>query len=245
MKVDDFFDRAEGLPIVELGDLLGDGGLVVVAPHPDDESLGCGILIARSVAEGRRVRIVFLSDGIGSHPESKAYPPRRLREMREREACAAAAALGLEVSDLVFLRLPDRFVPSAGRSARAAVESILGGIRVSAASAIFVTWRGDPHCDHRAAYALAREAQRQSAGLRLFEYSIWGRDLPQDDEPTAFPRGWRLAAGAFRARKRAAIECHLSQVSDLISDDPSGFRLDPKMIARFIERDEIFLEMKA
>ncbi|HWG07000.1 MAG TPA: PIG-L family deacetylase, partial [Beijerinckiaceae bacterium] len=61
--------------------------------------------------------------------------------------------------------------------------------------------------------------------------------------PQSAPRGWRLLAGEHRDRKRAAIECHRSQISGLIADDPLGFRLDPLMVARLIDRDEVFLEM--
>ena len=68
MKSDAFFAAADALPVASLTDLLGDGGAVVVAPHPDDESLGCGALILEAIADKRPVRIVFVSDGTRSHP---------------------------------------------------------------------------------------------------------------------------------------------------------------------------------
>src|SRR5580658_4941526 len=105
----------QNFPIGSLPDVLGDGGLVVIAPHPDDESLACGGLIAEARAQGRLVRVVIVSDGTGSHPTSKTYPRARLRELRENEAREAVAELGLDPGhEVVFLRLPDRFVPSDG-----------------------------------------------------------------------------------------------------------------------------------
>src|SRR5690606_16204888 len=46
--------------------------ITVIAPHPDDESLGCGGLIAALAADGRAVQVVFVTDGAGSHPNSAA-----------------------------------------------------------------------------------------------------------------------------------------------------------------------------
>ena len=106
-----------------------------------------------------------------------------------------------------------------------------------------MTWRFDPHCDHRAAYALARAAQRRLDGARLFEYVIWAERLPLDHEPPDPPLGFRFEAQAYVARKRAAVDCHRSQVSRLIDDDPEGVMLDPAMVSDLVARDEIFLEM--
>jgi LmbE family N-acetylglucosaminyl deacetylase len=238
-----FLDTAEKLPMCALGDLLGGSGAVIVAPHPDDESLGCGALIARMVAEGRPLRIVIVSDGAGSHPNSKSYPLQRLRELRESEARAAGAALGLDPSHIAFLGLPDRYVPAVGSDAEGAAAAIAAHARDANAGALFVTWRHDPHADHQAAYVIARLAQRRMPVLRLFEYSIWGRSLPSSAHVPETPKGWRLRGSATCARKRAAIACHRSQTTMLIDDDPKGFCLDPAHIARLERSEEIFLEM--
>ena len=70
---------ARSFPFASLGDLLGAGGLLVVAPHPDDESLACGGLIAESCSQNRLTRVIVVSDGTGSHPRSKAYPKDALQ----------------------------------------------------------------------------------------------------------------------------------------------------------------------
>jgi LmbE family N-acetylglucosaminyl deacetylase len=239
-----FFAAARALPLASIDDLLGSGGALVVAPHPDDESLGCGGLLAATVEAGRGAAIVVVSDGVGSHPGSKAYPPARLRSLREEEARDAAANLGLSAEALVFLRLPDRFVPAEGEAAERAVDTIVSTARAIGAAAMFVTWRLDPHCDHRAAYALARAAQRRLDGVRLFEYIVWGERLALDRDPAAAPRGFRFEGRRHRSRKRAAIAGHRSQTTRLIDDDPEGLMLDPAMIEACVDRDEIFLEME-
>ncbi|MGO9420102.1 PIG-L deacetylase family protein [Roseiarcus sp.] len=242
MNRDAFFAAADALPAARLSDLLGEGGAVVVAPHPDDESLGCGALLREAVAAGRPVRIVFVSDGTGSHPNSQGYPADRLRALREGEAQAAMAALGVSSSQIEFLRLPDRAVPSSGDEAERASVAIANAAAKARAGVIFVTWRHDAHGDHQAAYAIARLAQRRRSA-RLFEYSIWGRGAELDREPEGPPLGWRLPSSKHRERKRAAILSHRSQVSRLIDDDPEGFLLPRAMIEDILARDELFLEM--
>jgi LmbE family N-acetylglucosaminyl deacetylase len=230
----------QNFPIGSLPDVLGDGGVLVIAPHPDDESLACGGLIAEACATDRPATVIVVSDGTGSHPRSRAYPRARLRALREAEARQAVSALGLPPRSLEFLRLPDRFVPSEGAGARAAVEQIIAAAKKVSASALFVSWRHDPHCDHQAAYSLARAAQRE-LGIALYEYSVWGAALKSSTHVTPVTSGFRLRIGGHRARKRRAIAAHKSQVTRMIADDPTGFCLSSADLARFTGPYENFI----
>lgn len=226
-----------------LTERLGSGGLVVIAPHPDDESLGCGGLIAEARAEDRPTRVVIVTDGTGSHPGSASHPRDRLRSLREEEARSAVGALGLDPDqDLVFLRLPDRFAPSDGPDADKAIEAIVGCVKEVGAEALFVTWRHDPHCDHQASYKIARGVQNRVPHLRLFEYSVWGSALPPAMPIEEAFDGFRIDIAADQARKRRAIAAHRSQTTDLIHDDPSAFRLSAEDLARFDLPYEVFFE---
>jgi LmbE family N-acetylglucosaminyl deacetylase len=243
MQAAAFLAAAAELPIGDLDTIIGTGGLVVVAPHADDESLGCGGLIAEAAAKGRDVRVVIVSDGCGSHTHSEAYPPDRLRALRETEAQDAVAILGLARDAVSFLRLPDAGVPSTGPGAQAAAEAIAAVARDCGASTVCVTWGHDPHCDHTAAAAIAALAHRDLPGVRLYAYPVWGWTLPADKEVGETPKGFRLDVGAHVEAKRRAILAHRSQTSDLIADDPTGFRLAPEMIGRFTGPFEIFVAM--
>jgi LmbE family N-acetylglucosaminyl deacetylase len=245
MRAADFLAAAEALPFVGLDALVGSGGLVVVAPHPDDESLGCGGLIAAARAQGRPVRLVVVSDGCGSHPNSRAYPPARLRALREAETRDAAAALGLPAADVQFLGLPDARVPGTGPQAAAAARAIAAAAHAVGAGAVFVTWRHDPHCDHAAAAALVDLARPAMPGVRVLAYPVWGWTLPAQTEVGPPPRGARLDVTANLAAKARAVAAHRSQTTGLIDDDPTGFRLDATMLARFARPFEIFLEEAA
>ena len=242
MRADAFLAAAEALPFGSLDDLAGGGGLVVVAPHPDDESLGCGGLIAACVAQGRDLRLVVVSDGAGSHPNSRAYPPDRLIALREAETVAAAAALGLSAERIAFLRLPDRAVPRSGPAAEAAARSLARAAADCGAGGLVVTWLHDPHADHAASAAIAALARPLRPCLRVHAYPVWGLSLPPGTEIDEAPRGLRLDVSAHLAAKERAIHAHRSQVEALIDDDPEGFRLPPEMIARFLRPFEIFLE---
>src|SRR6202050_2981838 len=86
IKAGEILAMANAVPYSTLEERLGDGGLVVIAPHPDDESLACGGLIAEAQAEGRTVRVVIVSEGTGCPPASKGYPRARLRELRGKRS---------------------------------------------------------------------------------------------------------------------------------------------------------------
>jgi LmbE family N-acetylglucosaminyl deacetylase len=97
--------------------LPGEMRLLVISPHPDDETLGCGGLIARVRGSGGQVRVVFLTNGdafkvAASREERKIRPtPQDLIDFgaeRQREAMLAGMRLGLKPSDLLFLGFPDR-----------------------------------------------------------------------------------------------------------------------------------------
>ena len=76
--------------------------VMVIAPHPDDEAIGCGGSLCLHASRGDRVVAVFLTSGeLGL----KHVIPDEARRLRENEAAAAAEALGIQ--ELVFLRQPD------------------------------------------------------------------------------------------------------------------------------------------
>ncbi len=90
--------------------------VLVLAPHPDDESLGCGGVIQQALAAGAAVRVVFLTFGDNNelsftiyrrHPVIWPSAVERMGLVRGREAQAAASELGLNPTNLIFLGYPD------------------------------------------------------------------------------------------------------------------------------------------
>ncbi|PZV08971.1 MAG: PIG-L domain-containing protein [Leptolyngbya sp.] len=228
--------------------------VLVVAPHPDDETLGCGGAIAQLRARGCPVHVLVISDGTRSHPRSQQYPPARLRQVRQAETLAALALLQVDADCVTFLNLPDGEVPHLSRpgdrpsaappiAAQTALELFQTYLRQTAPQTIFVPYQFDPHRDHRASWQLVQGA---IASLpqppRCLEYPIWDWD-PRQRQPLAEGyRVWRLGVSAQVELKRQAIHCYRSQTTDLIQDDPTGFRLLPELIANFLHPWEIYLE---
>jgi LmbE family N-acetylglucosaminyl deacetylase len=246
MTVGEFLDAAHRLPLRPVREMLEDRPFIVVAPHPDDESLGCGGLIAEARRHGLRARVVIVSDGAGSHPNSKAYPPDLLRSLREEEAKRAGAELGLAPDDILFLGLPDRFVPHEGKEAEPAIDALVDCVREIGTGSLFVSWRHDPHCDHEAAYRIARQARGRIGKVRLFEYVVWGHTLPPSTEVGPIQGGFRIRIDDKTLdKKRRAIAAHRSQTSDLIGDDPAGFLFTQIDRAHFDRPYEFFLENDA
>jgi LmbE family N-acetylglucosaminyl deacetylase len=245
MTAGELLDSARSFPFCPIREKLEGRPFVVVAPHPDDESLACGGLLAEACPHGLRGKVVIVSDGVGSHSKSKAYPPDRLRTLREDEAKRAAAELGLKPADMLFLGLPDRFVPSEGEEAERAIEAIAECAREIGARSLFVSWRHDPHCDHEASYRIARAVQRRAGNLRLFEYVVWGHTLAPSTKVDPIG-GFRIEVShEALERKRRAIAAHRSQTTNLIDDDPDGFRFTQSGLARFDLPYEFFFESDA
>jgi LmbE family N-acetylglucosaminyl deacetylase len=231
-------------PITTTRALTGGRPFVVLSPHPDDETLGTGGLIAAARAAGQEVDVIVVTDGSGSHPRSKQYPRQRLVDVRYSEVHQAGLALGLEPDRIVFLGLPDTMAPKSGPQFDAAVEETLNVIRRSEAGALFVTWERDPHCDHEASAELARVVRRMSPGLKLWAYPIWGWHIEASAEiRQPPPMASRIDISPYRDRKLEAIAAHASQMTDLISDDPKGFRFDKNSLAPFLGQYEYFIEV--
>ena len=102
------------IPVAPEQCVTGFGTTLIVAPHADDESLGCGGMISLLRKYDQDVYILLLSDGTMSHPGSKEYLAEKLRELREHELIEASAALGVPVENIIFCRYQDRNVPCTG-----------------------------------------------------------------------------------------------------------------------------------
>jgi LmbE family N-acetylglucosaminyl deacetylase len=212
---------------------VGARQLIVVAPHPDDEVIGCGALIARFAAD-RRVRVCYITDGAASHVGSPTYTPQRLRRIREREAARGLRRLGVREQP-AFFRWPDGTVPPADD---AAAEPLLAALRSFVPSdervLIAAPWRRDHHCDHRATASLVDALLRERPNATRVEYAVWLGILgdPADEPRPEEGRTVELDSGPWLGAKRAALREHRSQAGRLIRDAAEAFTLPPALLAR-------------
>jgi LmbE family N-acetylglucosaminyl deacetylase len=240
-RINEILAGFEALPLAGVDEILGGQRALILAPHPDDESLGCGGLIAAACAVGLPPVVVLLTDGAASHPGSKLYPPARLAALRRDEVRQAARILGLPDDNLYCLGYPDGALLSQGSGLEAAVAGIAEIAAARGLGVVVGPWAGDPHCDHEAGAAIAA-AVAGARGMALLSYPVWGWLAPARrlvDEPRQ--GGWRLDVSAYLPVKRRAIAAHESQYGALITDSPHGFQLPAELLAIF-ERDfEVFV----
>ncbi|NHN87143.1 PIG-L deacetylase family protein [Acetobacter conturbans] len=241
MKISDVLEAFRNFPLRDLDD-IAPGTTLIAAPHPDDESLGCGGFIAEAVQRGRPPVVVIVSDGSGSHPRSRTWPPQRLARQRQHEAREAMARLKLPPERLKFLGLRDTAVPTTGPAFSDAVEKLSILIRDYNCTNVLVSWRHDPHCDHEAVWLMGQALKSRHPNLKILAYPVWGLTLPPDtdiEEPP--PQGARLDITSHLAAKRAAVNAHHSQRGLMIHDDPTGFVLPEDLLNKILLPYEIFI----
>ncbi|MCR5887398.1 PIG-L family deacetylase [Hymenobacter sp. J193] len=234
------------LPLRPATAALACGPTLIVAPHPDDETLGCGGLIALLRQAQVPVWVVLVSDGTMSHPNSRRHPPAARQALREAELREALARLGVADTALTCLARPDGRVAADDAQA---LEQLAQLLLTKRPATVLTPWRRDPHPDHRATTALVQQAvARLPTPPRLLEYVVWAweRASPTDVPQPGEVQGWRLDISPVLAQKQHALAAHASQLpGGPIDDDPTGFYLAPSMLAHFAQPFETYLEAVA
>ncbi|HSP60032.1 MAG TPA: PIG-L family deacetylase [Ornithinimicrobium sp.] len=215
-------------------DLDGATHLLVVAAHPDDETLGLGGLLAGLPADVA-VDVVVATDGQASHPRSPTHTPSDLARVRRAEALEALGLLAPHAS-LHLLGLTDGGLDEEEAELTAALVRLARPGR----SVLLAPYRSDGHPDHEAA-ARATAAAAWRTDARLLEYPIW---LWHWEDPDALPWGAArrvdLGDGA-RERKARALAGHRSQVEPLSDQPGDEVLLRPGMLAHFARPWETLL----
>lgn len=204
--------------------------LIVIAPHPDDETIGAYGLMLRMCRRGVAVHVVVVSDGAASHPASIVWPRRRLVRERQRETRRAVCRIGVSARELTFLGLPDGALQLA--SARRGIAFAMH--RAIKPALIVGPAASDDHPDHRIVAAAIRAARMP--GVRPLAYPVW-------------PAGVRLRnarslplTSRDRLAKRQAIRNYRTQTGCIV-DDPGGFAMTTTQIAAFSRPAETFVEL--
>jgi len=223
-----------GFPVVDLSGLRR---VLVVAAHPDDEVLGLGGTIARLAAAGAQLRLVSVTDGEASHPNSTTSVARDLVRIRTAETRAALAALGASDTEIVRLRLPDTGVGHHEAALTAQLADLAEGF-----DAIAAPWSQDVHADHEAA-GRAALAAGERAGVAVLQYPVWTWHWATPQDPRV---PWHRAARIpltpqDLARKRAALDCFTSQLHPLGPEPADAAVLPPSEIAHFLRDYETVL----
>ncbi|RUL79762.1 PIG-L deacetylase family protein [Dyella choica] len=203
--------------------------LLVVAPHPDDETLGCGVLLQQVLAAGGEVRILLLTDG-DNNPWPQRYLQRRLfiddasrrawGTRRREEVMHALGCLGVPAAALQPLGWRDMEVTHRLRDdAAGTVESIRAAAEAFRPSLVAVPALRDSHPDHGAAHVLCRLAMiGMEPEPKLLAYPVHGAaqepGCPISLEATAEQRQRKLAALAEHRTQMALSGRRILRLAD-------------------------------
>jgi LmbE family N-acetylglucosaminyl deacetylase len=185
-------------------------GLVLVSPHPDDETLGFGATAALLRARGVEVTVVSVSDGGGAYPGLSRLERSWLERDRRAELITATKALGLD--DPVCLGLPDGELAAQEDRLTARIVELLAAATPGTWCA--ATWRGDGHPDHEAV-GRAAAAATELVGTTLLEYPVWMWHWAEPDDVDV---PWERMCTApvdrvAQARKRVSVNAFHSQLT--------------------------------
>jgi glycosyltransferase involved in cell wall biosynthesis len=224
---------------------------LVIAPHPDDEVLGCGMAIAAKARAGSPVRVVIVTNGRNSH-RSALIPPDQLVYTRRKESTEACRRLGIAPDAVEFFDVEDGAVAdhAAGvaERLRLIIESF-GPQDILSPSPI------DRHPDHRALGALVRTLVASLPRRpRLLEYPVWffgarawgdwerpHRVLTGPLREFARLRPRTFAAPDLMKTKASALAAHRTQTTNY-TGEKSWFTLDPAFLRHFAGKRELYFE---
>lgn len=167
--------------------------ILILAPHPDDEIVACGITALRARNAGAEVFALYLTTGVP--PRELLWPPRRRKYpelvTRRREEAIEAASL-LAIRPTGFLEIPSRRLIAHLDAAAAAIERV---VEETAAECLWVPAFEGAHQDHDAANALAAQF---GARLEVWEFAAYNH------------AGGRVRANRFADARGGVVELHLS-----------------------------------
>lgn len=189
--------------------------VLVLAPHPDDDILGCGGRIIQHVAAGQLVEIAYLTSGESG---STSYSKSELAELRRAEATKAAKIMGVPAGQLHFLGWPDGYLAVEPDRLVAMTELI----RQVQPTMVYLPHAADGHRDHQAAHVLGTEAINRADGhwfqetqgdpwrvSTVLAYEVW----------TPMSQFQVLADITDQMdQKLAALAAHASQLKDVAYD---------------------------
>jgi LmbE family N-acetylglucosaminyl deacetylase len=145
--------------------------MLVLAPHQDDEVIGCGGALALQVKNGYRASVVILQDGADEH-ETLSLTREAMAELRNQESRDAAQQIGIDPP--IFLGQIDM-----RSNADATAATLRGILEERHVDAIFTPFVLDGHPDHRACnFILAKALSKLDRTIRILQYEVWSHCIP-------------------------------------------------------------------
>ncbi|MEE8468420.1 MAG: PIG-L deacetylase family protein [Planctomycetota bacterium] len=185
------------------------GPVLVLAPHADDEVVGCGGTLALHAAQGDAIRVVVIFDGAAANQDAvNTTQTERLEYVARRESESRASLRILtgaeDAGALEFWRLPEGHEPAC-QEIQGGAQALHTLLQSYQPRTVYVPWPGDAHGDHR---SVARAACLALRGL-VFEVEAWGYEVWSALTPERV-----IDVSQVADRKRRALAVHLTQDGD-------------------------------
>ena len=151
-----------------------DKRIIVFAPHPDDETLGCGGTIAKKIAEEYEVLIVIMTDGrflLQNGSKTDSYlTPEQVKEIRHFEVLKATKILGVPEKNVIFLDFVDGTLKE---NEKTAVEKVISIVKKFPPSEVYFPYEKDDHTDHKATNHIVRVSlEKLNLKPKMYKYCI-------------------------------------------------------------------------
>jgi LmbE family N-acetylglucosaminyl deacetylase len=222
------------------------GPWLVIAPHPDDETLGCGATIMQARGAGKDVNIVLVTDGRHA-TSSTVLSTTQLIDLRKQELLQAVARLDVPSDRVSFLDFTDGQTTQHQNTLQAALAAELARLMPQT---IFSPSGIDRHPDHRAIATVMTQLRAEGKiSATVYEYPIWFWSfktwLACPHAVIQLLSGHlhfrRVTATAWQERKRQALAAHCSQLENL-TGEASWQTLTPFFLEHFFDGTELFLQ---
>jgi LmbE family N-acetylglucosaminyl deacetylase len=218
--------------------------VLVIAPHMDDEVIGCGGLMLRH-EDKRRLYCTFVTDGARSPVPLLPWTgnvPEDLAAIRVHEANDVLSFIGMPHTNIEMLNLPDGQIAGMSRLLREKLKARIGDL---SPDYVFVPFRYDLHSDHVAVHRAVRGLQREgNCRAKVFEYIVYyrwrlinGGDVRRVLRPDLL---FRLDIASVASKKKEAISRYHSQ-SQVNYDWQEYPILTPESISARCREPELYL----
>lgn len=143
--------------------------ILLVAPHPDDEVIGCAGLIQQLLKAGKQIDVVILSGGEKSHSGCCHIDEIALVKARRELSRQAAQIVGLPLEHLHFLNYPDGGIAYNHHETNR-LKQLITDMKPDA---IFIPHKGEGWSDHVEAGRIIKELTEECTDIQLYEYCVW------------------------------------------------------------------------
>ena len=183
--------------------------ILIVAAHPDDEVLGCGGTIARHVASGDAVTVMFMTDGVSSRGEGST------NEVDDRHCAAMQAMQSLGVSDIRQLNFPDNQMDSVSLlEVTQAIEAVILDIHPRI---VYTHFAHDLNVDHRVTHSAVMTACRPqscSSVKTILSFEVLSSTEWNSPSQPSFVPQYIVDISEYWELKLTALKCYSAEIRE-------------------------------